>query len=531
MNSSESTVQSTKQRKFFSYAFLFGLFLLAASLPYSKFLMSVSLFVLIFSWLFEGDLKEKIRRFSKNRIALVVSSLFVLHALGLLYTTDLQYGMEDLKKKIPLALLPLLFASSKPISKQMFDRLMSVFTASVISATIICFFVLLGYGSKQILHPQQASIFMSHIRFGLLISLTVFVLGYFFSESKSRIIKTSFILLMLWLIIFLIMMESATGLVCTLAAFTLLLIRYIFISKNIKIKILLLALLAVGSLAAVTLYYSTASEFTQTTLSDNRPLPALTKAGNPYMHDTLNKEIENGHYVWRNVCEPELTEAWNKKSQMNYAGKDLRGNELKFTLLRFLTSKGLTKDAEGLNGLTQKEIEAIEKGIPNVNFVGVFNPTARLQKIIWEFDLYLKGGNPSGHSVVQRLEFWKAALEIIKEDPLFGVGTGDVKKAFEDQYNNMNSPLAKEWRLRSHNQFLAITVAFGFIGLILFLITLLFPLIADKNFNNYLYLMFFVIGFLSMISEDTLETQAGVTFFAFFNSLLLFLHKDKLQIK
>ena len=143
----------------------------------------------------------------------------------------------------------------------------------------------------------------------------------------------------------------------------------------------------------------------------------------------------------------------------------------------------------------------------------------------------MKGGNPSGHSVVQRLEFWKAALQIIKENPLLGVGTGDVKNAFEDQYTKMNSPLAKEWRLRSPNQFLAITVAFGFIGLILFLITLIFPLIADKNFNTYLYLMFFVIGFLSMISEDTLETQAGVTFFAFFNSLLLFLHKDKLQIK
>jgi hypothetical protein len=34
--------------------------------------------------------------------------------------------------------------------------------------------------------------------------------------------------------------------------------------------------------------------------------------------------------------------------------------------------------------------------------------------------------------------------------------------------------------------------------------------------------VFFIIIFMSMLTEDTLETQAGATFFAFFNALLLF---------
>ncbi len=90
----------------------------------------------------------------------------------------------------------------------------------------------------------------------------------------------------------------------------------------------------------------------------------------------------------------------------------------------------------------------------------------------------------------------------------------------------MNSPLTKEWRLRSHNQFLAIGTAFGITGLLFFLFTLLYPLLKHKKYNSYLYLMFFTIAFLSMFTEDTLESQAGVTFFAFFNCFFLFLHKD-----
>jgi len=263
-------------------------------------------------------------------------------------------------------------------------------------------------------------------------------------------------------------------------------------------------------------------ELNSVTAIDKEQLPLLTKNGNPYAHDTINQDIENGNYVWIFICEKELSEEWNKKSSMYYHGKDLSGNEIKYTLIRFLTSKGLPKDAEGINALSEKEVKGIEKGVPNVNFIGIFNPTARLQKIIWEINLYIKGGNPSGHSVVQRFEFWKAAIGIIKENFLFGVGTGDTKNVFEYQYEKMNSPLTKESRYRSHNQFLAIGTAFGIIGICWFLISLFYPLLREKNFQDYFYSTFFIIAFLSMLTEDTLETQAGATFFAFFNSLFLF---------
>jgi O-antigen ligase len=142
--------------------------------------------------------------------------------------------------------------------------------------------------------------------------------------------------------------------------------------------------------------------------------------------------------------------------------------------------------------------------------------------VIWEIVQYDKTHDASGHSITQRLEYWKAATGIIQSNPVIGVGTGDVPAAFEGEYESNKTLLKKEWRFRSHNQYLSIAVAFGFLGLIWFLFSLIYPGIYFKKFGDFLYVSFFIIATVSFFTEDTLETQVGVTFFAFLNSFLLF---------
>ena len=86
----------------------------------------------------------------------------------------------------------------------------------------------------------------------------------------------------------------------------------------------------------------------------------------------------------------------------------------------------------------------------------------------------------------------------------------------------MHSLLDERWRLRSHNQYLSIAVAFGITGLLWFIFTLIYPLIRQARSGDYLYVFFIIISILSMVTEDTLETQAGVTFFALFTCIFLF---------
>jgi hypothetical protein len=58
-------------------------------------------------------------------------------------------------------------------------------------------------------------------------------------------------------------------------------------------------------------------------------------------------------------------------------------------------------------------------------------------------------------------------------------------------------------------------------GFLWFIFALLYPAIRLKGFNDYFFVSFFLIIIFSMFSDDTLETQAGATLFAFFYSFLL----------
>jgi O-antigen ligase len=108
-----------------------------------------------------------------------------------------------------------------------------------------------------------------------------------------------------------------------------------------------------------------------------------------------------------------------------------------------------------------------------------------------------------------------------------GVGTGDVQKAFDEEYGQENSRLSKEFRHRGHNQYLTFALTFGIGGFLFFIFSLFYPIFKMKKQSDYFYATFFVIAFISMLTEDTLETQAGVTFFAFFNSFFLFARSGK----
>jgi len=49
----------------------------------------------------------------------------------------------------------------------------------------------------------------------------------------------------------------------------------------------------------------------------------------------------------------------------------------------------------------------------------------------------------------------------------------------------------------------------------------LYPFFKKSNRGNVIYMSFGLLFLISCLTEDTLETQAGVMFFAFFSSFLV----------
>ncbi|NNF01887.1 MAG: O-antigen ligase family protein [Bacteroidia bacterium] len=317
-------------------------------------------------------------------------------------------------------------------------------------------------------------------------------------------------------------LQSPTGvgmfLICTVITAGILIFR----SKILALKIAMVLLIICIPSISLYQFHSAYNELLVDVPVDKNDLEEFTVYGNKYVHYVDNSETENGNRTWIYICWDELEEVWTKRSSIDFSGEDQSGNLVKYTAVRYLTSKGLRKDAEGLSSIADSEIKKIEKGIANANREGLGNFSYRIYQLVWEYRNYVNGGNPSGHSMPMRIEYWKAASGIIAGSPIIGVGTGDLPQAFSTYYEEHNSLLGEKWRRRAHNQYLSIMAAFGIVGFLCFLFALFYPGIKLGRFHDYYYLIFFIVMAISMLTEDTIESQVGVSIFAFFNSLLLF---------
>ncbi|MEP7169848.1 MAG: O-antigen ligase family protein [Bacteroidota bacterium] len=507
--------------------YLFGLCLLVAAMPLSVFMMSISQFALIGSWLISGNIINKIKSAFNNPVVAVLALVYFMHLVGGFYSTDYNYYFNDVRIKLPLLILPVLIYTSPKISQQWFERILSIFVLAVLLSTLISMGVLYHIIPlrKQLNDIRDISVFVSHIRLSLFICLSIFITCFFIQkhfQTYNFLKNILLILLIVWFLIFLFILEAMTGVSILIIVSLFLAVYFIYKQKKFLLKVsgtvivLIIPLLIFGYLKheAKKIYRAQKVEYNQ--------LDMKTLNGNDYEHYIFRTEEENGNLMWIYICPKELSSAWNQRSKLSYEGHDLRENELKFTLIRFLTSKGLRKDSVGVYALNDNEIHAVENGIANVNYQNMGNMNMRLHRTIMEYYSYKNAGNPSGNSVLQRMEYWKAGWNIFLQNFWMGVGTGDVQKAFDNEYERGKSRLSKEYRHRAHNQFLTFAVTFGVFGFLFFMFSLFYPIFKLKKHTDYFYAIFFIIAFISMFTEDTLETQAGVTFFAFFNSFLLF---------
>jgi len=136
-------------------------------------------------------------------------------------------------------------------------------------------------------------------------------------------------------------------------------------------------------------------------------------------------------------------------------------------------------------------------------------------------------GNAAHHSAAAaRIYLWEAAWNAFIEKPVTGYGSGDVSEELIHQYELQNNSRAIEMKYDSHNQYLQTSVATGILGLISLILLVGFPVYFGFKRKILLY---FLLGFLMAINilvESMFERQAGVMFYAFFNSLLFFYYKS-----
>ncbi len=510
--------------KFWKNLYFFGLFFMLVALPLSKYMMSMAQMGFAMWWLADPEILKKFKAFFRNKAAVTIVSLFLLHVIGLLWTTDFDYAIKDLRTKIPILAIPIILSTSPKLNRKQFHFLMIIYIAANIVGSLFSIHELV---TKDLVEIRLASIFISHIRFSLNICIAIFAGVFLVAKSSyNYYIKALLLMAVIWLIVFLIILEAMTGLIIVFVVSTILVTLWIFRLNNLTARLALMVVLIGVPLA---LFFYVQGIYLETLPKEELNISGLDKTssrGNVYYHDTTNLIVENGYYVGIYIQNEELREAWNERSSYDFDGHDSLGQVLRYTLYRFLTTKGLRKDFNGVQQLNDNEVRAVERGIANIDQMAESSVRTRIKTIFWEFQVYFKQGHLSGHSVTQRIEFWHASVRIIGKHFWIGTGTGDIGDAFKVEYDEMKSSLSQNVRWRSHNQYLSVFVALGFFGFIAFLFVLLAPGYFTGMYRDYFFAVFMIVLLLSMLTEDTLESQAGVTFYAFLTSFFLFSRKE-----
>jgi len=374
---------------------------------FSPAINSIGNAALVVTWLIEGNFKSKWAQLKADKAFWALLSVFFIHIVGLLYTENFDYALLDLKIKVPILLLPIVFASGVRLSEGQFKRVLELLVLSAFASSLYAFYIYLRFFGHEMKELREISSIISHIRLSLLNAIASFAAFYLVFKHKKliSIYSISLLIISIWLFVF-------NGIL--------------------------------GARMGILIYFVMAALFAF------------------YLIYTMRK--------W-----------W----------------------------------------LTISLIVAVF-AFPIITYLSIPSVKMRVDEVGFEVNNYKNGGNASGQSIAQRFVYWKIAIDLHRTAPIIGIGTGDIKDAYANYYLAHPDLLQKVFQHRAHNQYLTILVTFGIIGLLIFLYGVISPMFYLGKQFDYFYVIFLISFLLSMTMEDTIETQAGVTFYAFFNVLFLY---------
>lgn len=491
-------------------------------LPLSQALVSIFGGVLLFVAIVEDNWTNKLFRLKQQKTILLIPLIFLLYLISTLFTLKSDKSFYDVQKTLFYLVLPLAFALGKEINSSQKRYLFYTFACSILLATIIAIYNW-KFSPKHISFGIHKASLISHIRFSFQLILIFWFFVFFLIQNYKTVSQKSFLLVLslaLYFVFFLFFQQSLTGIMAFGGSVFFFLFYLVYtINKKYRIPVILIGVMVL--LLPIAYVGASINRFYDIETVNPDSIAGMTKKGNPYKHDFNSKAVENGKFVHLYVCVDEMRDEWNKVSDYKYDLIGQNGYPVYSTLIRYLTSKGVNKDAEGVQALSKQDISNIENGMANVIYQHKYSIYPRIYQTIWEYHTYSTSGNANHQSFSQRIEFSKAAITIIKDNFWFGVGSGHWKAEFANAFKHINSKLDKSLYASSHNQYLNFMVKFGFVGFLFIMFILILPIIKTKRYQDSLFLIFLVFMFFANFADSNLESHMGSSFFLFFYCLFI----------
>lgn len=450
--------------------FTFGCAALGFFMPVHPKVLPSIILIMVLNWLIDGRFIKRIPGLFKNRYRLSIlsfASLYLLYVIGLLYSENMAYAKFDLEVKLSLFIFPVLFATSDLTFKK------GTQSENRIAVVVYCFLL---FVTTWIQRSEYGILF-----FGIQTWIILFGILFLFTDqfapstpARNRIIISFIAGCVIGSLILLI--HAATN--------------YLYLDDR-------------GAF-----YY--------------QPLGWIFHPS--YISMYFNFAIA--------IISLELLDSTKKYTLWGRIGMAVL--ILYFIILIFLlgSKSGLIILATLSILLVLYQIFIRKKiwmglvtivGSVLIFYGGIrfFSYTAeRINRSIGDISNQQKLKINSDNSILTRIEIWEDSWEIIRENWLFGVGTGDVKDVLLEKYQKDHFIVAYEGRRNAHEQYLQTFIALGIPGFLILFAMILLPAWSAFRDKYYLYFIFLLIFAINILVESMLESQAGVIFYAFFNVFL-----------
>jgi len=503
-----------------------SLVLCVVFLPWSTAFLSIAQMLMVANWLAEcivkGSLAQRARQAFWTAPSLAFLSLLGIHVLGLTWTSaeGLSWGLDLIRILLPILTFGVVLSSTPRLDAFELRTILLWGAWSVVASTAVCW-LQPGDGT---LDYRARSIFTSHIRLALMLCFAIVVFLYHLPRRWYG--KLAHVAATAWALYFL----NALGSIQSIVILCALLVLFLLLRADQLAhpwRTILRATLFVAPMAVLGLVLMYLLRPPALPIPASSGFGAYTPSGEPYTFDSTNPQQENGHLVWTWIAWNEVERTWPRRSMLPLDSSDAQGRSLRGTLVRYMTSMQLRKDSAGIMALSDADITAIEQGRHNA--FAAERPTMRhrVDEVLFELGQYRAYARAGGHSVTMRWEFWRTGWAIAQANLIAGVGTGDTQRAFNAAYESTGSTLAPRWRLRAHQQYLTLLISFGAIGMLWCLFAFWWPAYRLGAWQRPLFVAWAIIFGISCLTEDTLETQVGATFFALYYALFVFATPDR----
>jgi len=174
-----------------------------------------------------------------------------------------------------------------------------------------------------------------------------------------------------------------------------------------------------------------------------------------------------------------------------------------------------------LKGKGRLRFILVSTSITVLAFIVIFNSSAFKERYVTELKQDLSK-SVAGASIDSRIDRWNVTIALIGESPIIGYGAGSeiglLQTSFFDK-KFYNSYLNK---LNAHNEYLSFLVKSGIIGLLIYISTLAFGFRISFRQKDLLFFTFMLLIAIVSLSENLLDVDKGIFFYAFFFSFFIF---------